>query len=310
MLNLDQLSSHRGYLLAISGGRDSVCLLHSLLEKEFRELHLVHLNHQLRGQESENDAHFVQKLAKQLQLPLTLESTPVADLAAQTGTSLETAARNARHQLFAKVARETNCPRVLLAHHAEDQAETCLFNLLRGSSGIKGMAPESEFLVEGERLTLLRPLLRARRSEIDAYLDKNKISFREDLSNQENIYTRNRLRNEALPLLESILQRDIVPSLIRAEEATRENEFIIKEYLEAMELRDPQGRLFLPKLRNLSPELQRACLKSYLAHHQVEKISRPLLDSAIALIAADGPPKLNLPGSRFLRRKEGRIFLI
>lgn len=309
MLDLEPLSPHRGYLLALSGGRDSVCLLHALVEKGFQNLHLVHLNHQLRGQESEGDAHFVKELAQQLKLPLTSESAAIAELATQSGESLETAARHARHQLFAKVARATGYPRVLLAHHAEDQAETCLFNLLRGSSGIKGMAPESTLTVGTETLTLLRPLLRTRRTEIDAYLHKHQLPFREDLSNQENIYTRNRLRNEALPLLENILQRDIVPALNRAAEATRENELIIDEYLDALSLQDPQGRLFLPKLRTLSPQLQRACLKAYLTQHRVEKISQRLLDDAIALIPAEGPPRLNLPGGVFLRRKEGRIFL-
>ena len=179
MLDLTLLSPRRSYLLALSGGRDSLSLLHWLLENKIHKLHLVHLNHQLRGSASDGDAEFVRALAKKHQLPLTLESTPVAELAKKAGHSLETAARNARHQLFAQVARETGCPRVLLAHHADDQAETCLFNLLRGSSGIKGMEPESEFRIGRKKLTFLRPLLHVRRADIDAFLTERNITFRE-----------------------------------------------------------------------------------------------------------------------------------
>lgn len=309
MLNLTLLAPEKSYLLGLSGGRDSVCLLHLLLAHGFRNLHLIHLNHQLRGEESEGDADFVRHLAEQHQLPHTLETAPVAELAAKNGTSLETAAREARHQLFAKISHKTQCPRVLLAHHADDQAETCLFNLLRGSAGVKGMEPETFLEVEGQQLIVLRPLLQTRRSEITSYLQANKLAHREDSSNRDPAHTRNRLRHEALPLLQEILDRDIVPALLRANEATREREKILTAILETLQLRDPQGRLFLPKLRQLSPSLQRACLKQYLDEHEVPQISSALLDQAVLLIAPSGPPALNLPGNRFLRRKEGRIFL-
>lgn len=309
VLKPSRLSPPKSYLLAISGGRDSVYLLHQLLDQGFSKLHLVHLNHQLRGKESEADAHFIEQLADKHCLPLTLERAQVASLAQKNGESLETAARNARHQLFAKAAHTTGCNRILLAHHAEDQAETCLFNVLRGSSGIKGMEPETEFQVEHNKLIFLRPLLQTRRAEIDAYLSQHKIEFREDSSNQDPVHTRNRMRHEALPLLADILQRDIVPTLLRAEKIGREREHIVAGILDTLELRDPQGRLFLPKLRKLSPELQRACLKQFLSEHQVENLSSPLLEQSLQLIAADGPPKLNLPGDRFLQRKQARIFL-
>lgn len=310
MLQTGLLSPQRRYLLALSGGRDSVCLLHLLLESGIRKLHLVHLNHQLRGEESEADAHFVTKLAQELNLPLTLEKAAVAKLAEDCGKSLEAAAREARHQLFAKVAHETGCSRVLLAHHADDQAETCLFNLLRGSAGLKGMAAESPFQVDRKTLTLLRPLLHTRRAQIDHYLSHNNLPFRDDSTNADPEFTRNRIRHEALPLLTDILQRDIVPPILRASEISRENELIITEIIESLELLDPQGRIFLPKFRNLSPSLQQACLKNYFHRHQIPQISKALLERALELISPDGPASFNLPSNRYLRRKEGRIFII
>ena len=310
MLDQSRLSPHTSYLLAISGGRDSVSLLHQLLSHGFRDLHLVHLDHQLRGQESEGDSLFVKQLAQDHDLPLTLQKTDVAARAKEEGLSLETAARNARHQLFAETARSTGCNRILLAHHAEDQAETCLFNLLRGSAGLKGMQLESEFLVDQEKLIFLRPLLHTRRAQIDRYLAEQNIAYREDPSNQDPCHTRNRLRNEALPLLSEIMQRDIVPSLTRAVDTSQQNDLIPSQLLDSLQLRDPQGRLFLPKLRELPDSLQKACLKQYLQEHQVPQISKPLLESALKVIPSSGPPALNLPGNRFLRRKEGRILVI
>ncbi|MGJ8726305.1 MAG: tRNA lysidine(34) synthetase TilS [Roseibacillus sp.] len=309
MLDRSQLSPRKNYLLAISGGRDSVCLLHQLLEYGFHKIHLVHLNHQLRGEESEADASFVEQLAKKHNLPLTLEKVEVAARAEQKGESIETSARNARHRLFAETARTTGCNRILLAHHADDQAETCLFNLLRGSSGIKGMEPETEFQVGLDKLVLLRPLLKVRRKDIDHYLEEGNIAFREDSSNQNPAHTRNRLRHEALPLLTEILQRDIVPALVNAEEISRENGRIMANFLETLQLKDPQGRLFLPKLRELDPSLQRACLEQFLRQNKVEQISKKLVNNSLQLISAEGPPKLNLPGNRFLHRKHARIFL-
>ena len=309
MLDVSQLSPKTNYLLGLSGGRDSVCLLHLLLENGYRNLHLVHLDHQLRGQASTDDAHFVEKLAQEKQLPLTLERVSLTDQAQATRLSIETAARQARHQLFAATAQKTGYHQVLLAHHADDQAETCLFNLLRGSSGLKGMATQHQLTESSLPLTLVRPLLQTRRATIDAYLTEHCIPFREDKSNQSLDYTRNRIRQQALPLLEEILQRDIVPALLRAELATRAQERVLGQILDTLQLRDPQNRLFLPKLRELTPELQQACLKQYLTELKVPQLSHDLILRAQALISPEGPPAINLPGGSFLRRRQGRIFI-
>ena len=133
----------------------------------------------------------------------------VARLANEKGLSIETAARQARHQFFAACAKRRQCNRVLLAHHADDNAETLLFNLLRGSAGLKGMRFETPLTVERRKLTLIRPFLHTRRDAIDAFLDENRIPFRDDASNFQSVATRNRLRLEALPLLEEIMGRDV-----------------------------------------------------------------------------------------------------
>lgn len=309
MLDARHLSLHEDYLLAISGGRDSVCLLHLLLAAGFRNLHLVHLNHQLRGEESQGDAAFVESLAEEHRLPLTIECRDIAQYASDDKLSLETAARSARHQLLQKVATETHCQRILLAHHAEDQAETILFNLLRGSGGLKGIQPRATITIAGQALTLLRPLLTARRSQIDAYLSEHGIDYRDDRSNHELDFTRNRLRWQALPLLSDILSRDIVPALTRAQEIASQNEALIDDILGHLDLLDPQGRLFLPKLRELPASLQQAALRQFLKGNGVQGITHQLVKEAVEMIPPEGQHQLNLPGDRFLRRKQGRIFL-
>ncbi|MEM9081647.1 MAG: tRNA lysidine(34) synthetase TilS [Verrucomicrobiota bacterium] len=309
MLDLSLISPRKKYLLALSGGRDSVSLLHLLLEHNFAKLHLLHLNHQLRGKESSADANFVRRLAKKHHLPLTLEKAPVASLASQQKLSLETAARHARHQLFAHTAKSTRCNRILLAHHADDQAETILFNLLRGSADLKGISPSSELTINRRKILLLRPLLKTRRSDLNHYLSRNKIKFRDDSSNNNPAHTRNRLRHQALPLLTEIMGRDPVPALTRAETASREKSAALSHLLTSHNLLDPQTRLHLPRLRELPSALHLSALEQFLELHHVPNLSRKHLESALTLLNPDSPRQINLPGNLFLRRKAGRLFL-
>ena len=302
-------SRKRRYLLGISGGRDSVALLHLLLEAGYRNLVLCHLNHMLRGSESSKDAALVRRLAKKHELPCEIAKEDVNKLMKQGGESMELAARNARHRFFAHCARQFRCPRVLLAHHADDQAETILFNLLRGSQGLRGMRFSALHEVEGKELTILRPLLDTTRGEIDAYVKSNRISYREDASNAEEGTTRNRLRNRAMPMLNKVMGREVRPALIRAEATSQRQQEAIEAMLATMKLRDPQGRLFMPKIAVLPPALQSSVLHAYLKEHEVSDISQELLERCARLITDVDVAKVNLPGGRFLRRKEQRLFI-
>lgn len=299
----------RSYLLAISGGRDSVSLLHTLLGAGCRKITLCHLNHQLRGLFSSDDAAFVRGLADTHDLPFEIGRMNVARLASEKGLSIETAARQARHLFFATCAKRRKCNNILLAHHADDNAETILFNLLRGSAGLKGMRFETPLSVERRKLTLIRPFLHTRRDAIDAYLDENQIAFRDDASNFESIATRNRIRLEALPLLEEIMDRDVTAGILRAAAHSAEQEAAAAELLTVLQLEDPQGRLFLPKLRELPANLQRRALFDYLRTNNIGDLSRDLLDRCLLVIDPAGPAKENLPGNRHLRRRASRIFV-
>ncbi len=297
------------HLVGVSGGADSVALLHLLLESGSRKLVVCHLHHGLRGRDATADQRFTVNLAQQLGLPIETERLDVRKLAAASGESLETAARRARHAFFAACAKRHRCPRVILAHHADDQAETILWNLLRGSHGLKGMSPEHQITVDGRPLVLLRPLLDTRRADLRAWLVERGLHWREDATNADPFATRNRLRNEAIPLLADIARRDIVPSLSRIAEAETDDREIIRWALDRVRATDPQGRLHLPALRDLPQALQRAVLYRYLTGNHVSGIDRALLDRALALAEPSSPPAINLPGGLHLRRRAGRLII-
>lgn len=299
----------RKFLLGLSGGRDSVALLYALLDAGYRNLVLCHLNHGLRGKASGQDAAFVRRLAKKFDLPCEIERVDIAQVMLDSGGSMELAARHTRRDFFAQCAKQHRCERVLLAHHSDDQAETILFNLLRGSSGLKGMQYTSEQCVHKKKLTFLRPLLESSRSEIDQYILSNSIKYREDASNAEAIATRNRIRNEAMPLLIDIMGREISPALVRAAATSNAKDEALKNTLDSYQLKDPQGRLFLPKLIKLPPALQWMALHQFLKDGGVGNISHDLLERCHELLTHTKTAKINLPGGLFLRRKEKRLLI-
>lgn len=296
------LHPSRPYLVGISGGRDSIALHHWLLAAGFQKLTYCHLNHGLRDDESDGDQAFLRQL---LGPELLTQKIDVSSLASDEKLSLETAARTARHRFFQNCATSTGINSILLGHHLDDQAETILFNLLRGSAGAKGMS--NKHSIEG--LTFLRPFLEVRRSQIDDFIIKSGHPYREDSSNTETFATRNRLRHEALPLLKEILGRDPVPGLIRACRHTNELEEIAAAHLGSLNLLDPQGRIHLPSLRELPPSIQKKALHQYLKDQNIPELSSDLIHRALTLIPSDSPPSLNLPGGQRLRRKESRLFI-
>nr|WP_226895550.1 tRNA lysidine(34) synthetase TilS [Luteolibacter marinus] len=295
-------------MAGISGGADSVALLEMLKLHGFRDVIVCHLDHGLRGRAAAADAKFVAKLAAAA--GYQCESGKVDLGPRMESVSMETAAREARHRFFAACSRKHRCPRVLLAHHADDQAETLLWNLLRGSRGLAGMRASQTIGCDGRRIEFMRPLLSLRRQELRDWLAARKIAWREDASNALPVAVRNRLRNEALPLLAEIARRDVTESLLRAAEASADQRAIERWAVAQAGVRDPQGRLHVPKLRSLPPELQAACVHDYLMDAGVTGLSRDLIGRCTLLLADGSPPAVNLPGGKCLRRKAGRMFVV
>jgi len=205
-------------VVGVSGGPDSMALLHLLLAANHTlewqlQLHLAHLDHGLRGEESAQDAAFVRAAADSLDLSCTIEAQNVADLAEAESLGIEEAARQARYAFYQRVCLQTGNKIVAVGHHADDNAETILHRVVRGT-GLRGLAgiPRKRALAAGSPITVIRPLLTMSRSNILEYLADEGIAYREDRTNEDNELVRNRLRNVVLPQLE----RDINPHVREA----------------------------------------------------------------------------------------------
>jgi tRNA(Ile)-lysidine synthase len=211
-------------IVAFSGGADSTALLDILANLPGHNLELVvaHLNHLLRGAEADDDELFARAAAERYGCPFALARVDVAVLARQTGVSLEEAGREARYAFLREVAVKHAAVAVAVGHHKGDQAETILLRLLRGAggSGLSGMRPKNS------AGTIVRPLLFLRRPEIEAYLHKRGLSWREDSSNAEIRFLRNRIRHELLPYLESF-NTDVEERLYRTAEALAADEEVL-----------------------------------------------------------------------------------
>ena len=193
-------------LVGLSGGADSTCLLISLCElsKEFGfEVFALHVNHMIRGSEADRDENFAREVCKKYGVEFFCERVDVPFLSQKEGTSLELCARNVRYRAFEKVCLENGITHVATAHNALDNAETVLFNLVRGSGtrGLCGIPPKRK-LCDG--VTVIRPLIYAERCEIEEYLSQKNETFVTDSTNADTDYTRNYIRNKVMPLLKEI----------------------------------------------------------------------------------------------------------
>ena len=188
--------------VALSGGADSVALLHMLHCNTACDLHAVHVHHGIRGEEADRDADFCTQFCATLGVPFTLLRVDVPALAEKTGLGLETAARTARYDAIDAFLREHNIPLLATAHHADDQLETMLQNLLRGA-GLRGLCGIPACRTLG-MATVVRPLLRVSKEDILAYCTQASLPFVTDSTNNEPCCARNRLRLDVIPVLREL----------------------------------------------------------------------------------------------------------
>jgi tRNA(Ile)-lysidine synthase len=235
--SLPQCGIRAGPLLAaVSGGPDSVALLHAFCavrEQAGLEVHVAHLDHALRGEESAADAAWVVDLCDRLEVSAILERVDVRQAAVERGLGAEEAAREVRYEFLARTAQARNCPVVAVAHTADDQAETILHHIVRGTGldGLRGM-PRSRPLAAG--VTLVRPLLDVRRSEVEEYLIATGASWRIDRTNECLDHTRNRIRQQLLPLLRSEFNGQVDAALVRLGKQAAEVQDIVRGLVEEL----------------------------------------------------------------------------
>jgi tRNA(Ile)-lysidine synthase len=321
----------RRYLIAVSGGRDSVALLHWLISLGYERLIVCHLNHRLRGRSGDADARFLKRLVQRCNqqmlglsctrpgkrsarptkdggIEFELSSANIRAFGRKQKMSIEAAAREARYAFFAETARRRNCRTIFVAHHADDLVETFLINLFRGAgnTGLSAMREISTRRIDGVDLTIVRPFLCVWRKEIDHYVREERLRFREDATNKNLTPLRNRIRHRIIPYLEKTLGRNIRQNIWRTAMIAADEEKWIESELDDATHAD----FSVAKLHALPIALQRRALLKWLRAQNISDIGFEVIERVRSLADRDTRiAKVNLPENRYARRRAGKIFL-
>ncbi len=288
--------------IAVSGGADSVCLLHVMREIAPRwdlRVIVIHLDHQLRGDDSRGDAEFVRRLAAALEVPFEIRQVDIAAICRESGDNLEQTARRARLEFFHGLLASSAVDRVATAHTRSDQAETVLFRILRGAggAGLSGIRPVT---AEG----IVRPLLDIERPEIEAWLRERNIAWREDATNRNIEFARNRIRHALLPQLTDEWNPALVATLAhmadwaQAEEAYWSGEMARLES-SYLTIEGSAVLLRVDSLADLSLAAARRLLRRALeiTKGDLRGIGYDHLSAVLEMVAAsDGHGRMQLPG--------------
>ena len=321
ILENKMIKNHSTVLVALSGGADSVCLLLVLNEIKRQcaneldfALEAVHVEHGIRGAESREDARFASDLCERLNIPCHVHSVDVPQYAKSHGLGLEEAARILRYEAFEEEAGRYPCETayaadqkrgnsrqavVAVAHHMEDNAETVLFQMLRGS-GAKGLAGMHPVSVKNG-VTYIRPLLSATRAQIEEYLKENGQAFVTDATNADTAYSRNKLRHDVFPLLLQINDRAIEHINESAGQLAVMNDFYEQQLKEACDsmVSKKEGRVILEisRFESLHPALKsgvaRECI--HLASGRLKDITSTHIGALVKLAGQQSGRKINLP---------------
>lgn len=289
-------------VVAVSGGPDSLALLHALwtLRSELAiSLHVAHLDHRFRGQDSAKDALFVREFARNLGLEATVEGKDVPAILARRGGSAQEVAREVRYDFLRRLAARLDANRVALGHNRDDQAETVLLNLLRGAGtdGLAGIPPVREDL-------FIRPLLETTREEIEAYCRQHGLGPRLDQSNLRKVYLRNRIRHELIPILAARYNPNIIGALSTTAELAREDSLFLtgeaRATYQRLAVREA-GAVTLDRtaVAALAVALGRRVLREALAELRgdLRRLEFKHIESLLDLVTAGSTgQKLDLPG--------------
>ncbi|OGQ81162.1 MAG: tRNA lysidine(34) synthetase TilS, partial [Deltaproteobacteria bacterium RIFCSPLOWO2_12_FULL_60_19] len=308
-----------GVLVAVSGGPDSVALLNVLCElrEEFGlRLEVAHVQHGIRGEEAREDARFVARMARQLGLAFHLKELNIPKLKAERGKgNLEAMAREARYGFFAEVAKQQGIQKIALGHTRDDQVETLLMWLLRGSGrkGLGGMAPVLKD--EGGRMKaeVVRPLIETSREEIKAYLAAEALAYRTDRTNADTALLRNWIRLELLPQLRGKFGSDLHERLAHLADLMRDEEELLRGLAEGLLLEIVrQGELLREALVEQPKAMQRRLVRLWLEEKlgSLKGVEFEHVEEILRLIS-DGPPqgRVAIPQGREVVRRYDRVRL-
>lgn len=287
-------------IVGVSGGADSVFLLEVLVklrDEGLIDVYAVHVHHGIRGSEADGDAEFVRRICEERSVPCLVEYVDVPAMAKAERLTPEEAGRKARYECFRREKARVGATKLAVAHHMDDSAETVLFNLMRGSGikGLSGIAP-----VQGD---IVRPLLGLRRNEIEQALSEKNIRWRTDSTNEELIYTRNRIRRELIPYLERELNPEAVDHLAMAAKSLREIDEHMERTVDEWLPGETDGRLNVERLKNASVALQGYLIRRRLSEcGGLKDIGREHIEAVRELIGKPVGKTVCLPGGRTVQR--------
>ena len=306
-------------LIAISGGADSVALLRGLLQlREPLKLSLraAHLNHQLRGADADADAEWVRALCQRCDVPCDVESAPVAAISEQARRGIEETARDVRYDFLQTTAARHGCDVVAVAHTADDQAETVLHHILRGTglTGLRGMQWSRSL---GVSTRLIRPMLAIWRTDIEAFLAELSQDFRHDATNQDISLTRNRLRHDLLPRLEQDFNVRVREHLCQLAEQAADCEEAVQIAADALldaALLDQSESVVRLRRDALAKAPRHLVREVFVRLWQRQKWPRQLMtfshwDRLAGLLQSDQPVAIDLPGPISVRRRANMLVL-
>ena len=292
-------------LLGVSGGADSVCMLHvlySLREKYHLKLYVVLVNHGIRGSEAKRDADFVEQMAENLQIPFRVVTANIPEMAKEQKLSEEEAGRIFRYNTFEQVANEVGANKIAVAHNLNDNSETVLFNLFRGSrlKGLRGISP-----MRGQ---IIRPLLCCSRNEIEQYLQENNLSYCTDSTNKETDYSRNRIRLKLMPYIkENINQKAEYNIVNAAENLSQVYEYIYGEAQKAYRIH-VKDNVLLNSAEDLNVVILQEVVRMWILENtgRLKDIKANHVNIVIGLLSNQVSKKSELPyGLKLIKTYEG-----
>jgi tRNA(Ile)-lysidine synthase len=304
-----------GVVAGVSGGPDSVCLLHvlnSLKDQLGIRLYAVHINHMLRGDEAESDAKYVEALCTGLNVPVYSVSVDVREVSLKLGVSLEEAGREVRYRELEATADRLGAAKIAVAHNKNDQAETVLMNIIRGTGldGLKGM--------DYCRGRIVRPLLGIERNEIEEYCIQKQLNPHTDKTNLESVYTRNKIRLDLIPLIEKSFGIRVSDSIWRMTALLKDDRDFIEEaafnaFETCAELDEKSGlSIDIRKLGTLHPAIKKRVIRASLERVKgdLKGVESIHIDKVLSQVSEGGTgSELHLPSGIRSRKSYGRLQL-
>ena len=302
-------------VVGLSGGPDSVCLLHILsrMKDEWDlEIYAAHLNHQIRGIEAQKDAFYISKLCEEMGITFFIKSINVPEYCEKNGVSIEEGARQLRYEMFSEIKDKTKANKIAIGHNLNDQAETILMRIMRGTGlqGLKGI----DYIRDG---VIIRPILDIERKDIEEYCKHYKLNPRIDQSNLESIYTRNKIRLDLIPYMKDNFNSNVIESIVRMGNSLRsdndylENEALIK-FKDISKINSDSVELKINSYTNLHSAIKVRVLRNSIKQilGDTNFIDQRHIDDIIELEDESKIDKvINLPRGIFVYRKKDSIII-